>query len=87
MNAPETINKDHLVAIISGLLASGHFTVSADNSPSGLPMVASQDHGKNWQEYHYTRHEPLVVEQALVLLDRLDKAIAAEFEAMEEPAA
>ena len=60
--------------ILSGLLASGHYTIAGDDND--CPKLEKVDNGKGCKDMHvYSRFTTLAIEHALDLCDELEEQI------------
>lgn len=70
--------------LVSGLLASGHYTNQDDEYRGGDPYVRSWDAGKDWEnEGHLRRFPSHVVADAINLLGEIETAIGMEFDSIQ----
>jgi hypothetical protein len=71
LSVPSTI--DRLATLVSGLLASGHYT-STENDGADSSKLLDYDAGKNWKDDGYQRRfQRLVIDEAEALLDDIIK--------------
>lgn len=61
---------DSALKILSGLLASGHYTFDAEDNCDTKCFITN-DNGKDWQEFSTRKHGAIAVEDALLLADEL----------------
>lgn len=72
-------DKDRLVQIVAGLLASGHFTKHENPEDNESPFVVRCDFGKDWKENGERERRPHeAVVEALEILECLDNQTSEE---------
>lgn len=68
---------EEALKILPGLLASGHYTVDANDSDAdevGTAVIGS-DNGKDWKEYSYQKYSSLAIADAISLASELHRAV------------
>lgn len=74
--SPTKKDAPEVIQILSGLLASGHYTIPGDGTDPDVPCVWHRDLGKNWEQDGWpSRYYSAAIEDAIMLWRELNEEL------------